>query len=158
MCWERGEQERPVLCLLGVHFTAGAPEAKQVKLRRVKLVKLVMPALPPGPQEKAGGVLRREGGWWWQNRPFPTGWSETTHPIYHPNREAWGGGCQRISWGTHVPAWLRRACLSKSPHATKALEPREERTRPQTQYRQAKESEDGMRVPGHQFPGGGSGC
>lgn len=69
-----------------------------------------------------------------------------------------GGGCQRISWGTHVPAWLRRACLSKSPHATKALEPREERTRPQTQYRQAKESEDGMRVPGHQFPGGGSGC
>lgn len=60
MCWERGEQERPVLCLLGVHFTAGAPEAKQVKLRRVKLVKLVMPALPPGPQKKAGGA--EEGG------------------------------------------------------------------------------------------------
>lgn len=157
MCWERGEQERPVLCLLGVHFTAGAPEAKQVKLRRVKLVKLVMPALPPGPQKKAGGA--EEGGRVVVAEPPISNRmvrDDTSNLSSKPG--GLGGGCQRISWGTHVPAWLRRACLSKSPHATKALEPREERTRPQTQYRQAKESEDGMRVPGHQFPGGGSGC
>lgn len=157
MCWERGEQERPVLCLLGVHFTAGAPEAKQVKLRRVKLVKLVMPALPPGPQKKAGGA--EEGGRVVVAEPshFQQD-GQRRHIQFIIQTGRLGGGCQRISWGTHVPAWLRRACLSKSPHATKALEPREERTRPQTQYRQAKESEDGMRVPGHQFPGGGSGC